>query len=81
MSANQTPPQRLPASAPPAERPVDFNTSGQVAIDRAYKWDPDMSRCPRGAKVQLLGADGVPTYALYDGRDPFWVKWAPLPSN
>lgn len=63
------------------ERTVDFNSTREVVIDRAYKWDPDMSKCPRGTKVQLLGAGGVPSYALYDGKDPFWVKWAPLPSN
>lgn len=79
--AGQWPPAPLPPSAAPADRAVDFNSSHEVAIDRAYKWDPDMSQCPRGVKVQLLGAGGVPAYALYDGKDPFWIKWAPLPSN
>ena len=61
-------------------RQIDFNRTREVAIDRAYKWNPDMSDCPRGCKLQLLGAGGVPSYAIYTG-DKFWVKWAPMPSN
>lgn len=59
---------------------TDLNTDDTVAIDRGYKWNPDMSTCPRNAKVQLLGAGGVAHYGIYKG-EPFWIKWAPLPTN
>jgi hypothetical protein len=61
-------------------RTTDLNSTREVAIDRGYKWNPDMTTCPRNAKVQLLGAGGVAHYGIYFG-DPFWIKWAPLPSN
>ena len=49
-----------------------------VAVDHSYKWQT-MSTCPRSVKVQLLGKGGVAIYGLYDGKDPFWEGWAPLP--
>jgi hypothetical protein len=39
-----------------------FNSTRKVAIDRSYKENTDMSKCPRSAKVQLLGAGGVARY-------------------
>ena len=52
-----------------------------TAVATDYYWDEDMGRCPRGAKVQLLGAGGVATYGVYNGRDPFWTAWAPCPKR
>ena len=52
------------------QRAVDLNSTREVAIDREYKWNPDMTSAPRNCKLQLLGAG-----------EPFWKKWAPLPSN
>lgn len=57
-----------------------LNTDRTVAVAQSYYWQP-MADCPRGVKVQLLGAGGVAVYAIYDGKDPFWVNWAPLPSR
>lgn len=53
--------------------------NNEVAVDRSYLWQP-IATCPRGVKVQLLGAGGVAHYGLYNGKDPFWCGWAPLPS-
>lgn len=50
-----------------------------VAIDREYEWQP-MDTCPRGVKIQLLGAGGVAVYGTYNGH-PFWLGWAPVPSR
>lgn len=55
-------------------------SNNTVAVDKAYYWQP-MSACPRGFKVQLLGRGGVAIYGTYDGKDPFWEGWAPLPSR
>lgn len=52
-----------------------------VAVDHGYYWNRDMGNCPRGVKVQLLGAGGVAVYSGYNGKDPFWVGWAPLPKQ
>ena len=57
-----------------------LNADKTVAIDDAYFWRP-MGTCPRGVKVQLLGPGGVAVYATFDGRDPQWCGWAPLPSK
>lgn len=56
-----------------------LNTEKTVAVATEYFWEDDMSLCPRGVKVQLLGAGGVATYAIYDGKNTFWTAWAPLP--
>ena len=60
-------------------RPLfEINSSNTVAVDREYYWQP-MDTCPRGVKVQLLGAGGVAVYGQYHGKDPWWTHWAPLP--
>lgn len=78
----QCPPQRLPPSpAPaPAETCHKLNADQTVAVATDVFWNEDMSTCPRGAKVQLLGAGGVAVYGDYHG-DPFWVGWCPLPKR
>jgi hypothetical protein len=57
---------------------VEINSANTVAVDREYYWQP-MDTCPRGVKVQLLGAGGVAVYGQYHGKDPWWTHWAPLP--
>lgn len=56
-----------------------ISTTG-VCVDQSYFWQP-IDTCPRSAKVQLLGAGGVAVYSSYDGKDPFWRAWAPLPKR
>ena len=50
------------------------------AVDHHYFWQ-DIKDCPLHTKVQLLGAGGLPQYGQHDGKNPFWVKWAPLPKD
>ena len=50
-----------------------------VAVDDTYFWR-EMTSCPRGVKLQLLGRGGVAVYSQYDGKSEFWRGWAPLPS-
>jgi len=56
-----------------------INAAGTVAVSNEVFIDPDMSTCPRGVKVQLEGKGGILLYGTYDGKDPFFVGWAPLP--
>ena len=57
---------------------VKIDGSGKAAVDKDYFWRP-ISECPRGVKVQLLGKGGVAAYGIWNGRDPFFTHWAPLP--
>ena len=70
------PPQRSSVGAPDHK----LNADQTVAVATDVFWNEDMSTCPRGAKVQLLGAGGVAVYGDYHG-DPFWQAWAPLPKR
>ena len=57
-----------------------LNADQTVAVATDVFWNEDMTTCPRGAKVQLLGAGGVAVYGDYHG-DPFWQAWCPLPKR
>lgn len=57
---------------------TNLDKSGTVAVDPDYFWQP-MDICPRGVKVQLLGAGGVAMYGQFNGKDTFYKAWAPLP--
>lgn len=91
--SNQVPPYPLPTRAGPttpceleaeaasrlvAAEAYRLNTARDVAVATDTYWQEDVTTCPRGAKVQLLGAGGVAVYGSYHG-DPFWVGWAPVP--
>lgn len=69
---------RRKVGAPGAEPAFHLNKNGDVAVADDYCYETDMSKCPKGAKVILLGAGGVATLGNYDG-DEFWVGWAALP--
>lgn len=66
---------------PGPARGQTLNTEKTVAVSNDVFWIEDMTACPRGVKVQLLGIGGVATYGTYDGKDPFWVKWQSVPRN
>ncbi len=51
---------------------------GEVATDLNYFWQP-IDSCPRNVKVQLRTVGGVALYGKYNGRDPFYTHWAPIP--
>lgn len=70
----QVPPCRQPSPT------YKLNRDQTVAVAHGVYWDDDMAACPRGVKVQLLGAGGVAHYHNYHG-EPFWIKWAPLPRD
>jgi len=57
---------------------TQIDSTGKAAVDHNYFWQP-IETCPRGVKCQLLGAGGVAMYGQYNGKDPFYVAWAPLP--
>ena len=69
---------KLVAQRDGASMTIEINSANTVAVDREYYWQP-MDTCPRGVKVQLLGAGGVAVYGQYHGKDPWWTHWAPLP--
>lgn len=54
------------------------NNDAHVAVSNEYFINEDMSKCPRGVKVQLLNVGGVLTFGTYDGKQE-WRGWAPLP--
>lgn len=56
-----------------------LNSSGTAAVATEVFWNEDMTTCPKGTKVQLLGAGGVAVYSEYHGNDDFWVGWCPVP--
>lgn len=58
-----------------------LNSTQSVAVDPEYRWNKDMSRCPKGVKVQLLTKYGCAIYGQYTGKEDTYVKWAPLPTN
>lgn len=72
--------QRNAAMRRLTEAETTLDKSGTVAVDHEYFWR-SMDTCPRGVKVQLLGAGGVAMYGIYNGRDTFYTHWAPLPKK
>lgn len=72
----------------PSEKLIDgvpgnfhLNNHRSVAVSNEVYWNEDMTTCPTGVKVQLLGQGGVAAYAHYQYSDRFWVGWAPLPKR
>jgi hypothetical protein len=59
---------------------ITLDSTGVAAVDKEYHWLP-MSTCPLHTKVQLKGKGGLAIYSEYDGKDPFWVGWARLPTD
>ena len=57
-----------------------LTSNPDVAVDRDYFLQP-MSTCPVAVKVQLENPGGVLTYSSWDGKDPQWLSWAPLPKR
>ena len=58
-----------------------LNADKTVAVSNDVFWNEDMRACPRGCKVQLLGGGGVAMYGVYDGKNPFFIKWQAVPRN
>lgn len=47
-----------------------------VVVDKEYL---PIDTCPRGAKVLLCTMYGSATLSHYDGKDPQFIGWYPLP--
>lgn len=62
------------------ETSYHMDSSEEVAVADELYYNP-MKTCPRGAKVLLLGPYGVATLATYNGTDPQWKGWFPLPKE
>lgn len=58
-----------------------INTDKTVAVATDYYWIPIDADTPRGVKLQLLGSGNVAVYGAWDGKNPFWTHWAPLPKR
>lgn len=69
-----------PEMPPKVYETYRLNRDKSVAVATDYYTNPDMSQCPRGVKLILIGKGGVGTIAIYDG-DPFWIEWAPMPKR
>lgn len=65
----------------PTAPTMHLNSDKTVAVADDYFFNEDMTECPRGVKVQLLGSSGIAIYSQYNGHDPFWVGWAPVPKR
>lgn len=57
-----------------------IDSSGEVAVHASEHYRP-MDTCPVGVKVLLLGTYGTATLGSYNGRDPQWRGWYPLPKE
>jgi hypothetical protein len=60
--------------------PYKINADKTVAVSTETYFESDMTTCPRGVTVQLLGAGGVAMYGVYAGEE-FFVGWCPLPRS
>lgn len=49
-----------------------------VSLDNEYL---PMETCPVARRVLLMGAGGVEVVAQWDGKNPFWEGWYPLPKR
>lgn len=58
-----------------------INVTGTVAVATDYYWQPIDTNTPRGVKLQLLGKGGVAVYGTWNGKDPFYTHWAPVPKR
>lgn len=58
-----------------------INSTSTVAVATDYFWQPIDTNTPRGVKLQLLGKGGVAVYGTWNGKDPFYTHWAPVPKR
>ena len=49
-----------------------------AVVDDTHEWRR-MSECPPHRKCLLRNAGGMPVIGTWDGRDPQWTGWVPLP--
>lgn len=71
----------MPETTDTLEAGYKINTEGTVAVSTVQYWEPISKDTPRGVKLQLLGAGGVGIYGMWDGKNPFFTHWAPMPKR
>lgn len=82
MCGTARPTAQCPAAGAPVARALSdhsINTDRSAAVSNDFHFSRDMHAAPRGVKLILLGAGGVAIIAQYNGKDPFWQEWAPMP--
>lgn len=57
-----------------------IDSTRTAAVDPAYHWRALDTR-PKGVKVQLLTKWGCAVYGSWNGRDPVYTHWAPMPTR
>ena len=50
-----------------------------ACVSTIYKWNHDMTECPTGCQVLLLGIGNTATVSQYNPKDWYWKGWFPLP--
>lgn len=56
-----------------------LNRDGTVAVSKTVFWSKDMSDAPVGVRMQLYSAGCVGSYGTWDGKNPFYKRWADVP--
>lgn len=62
-----------------AEPQYSLNRDGTVAVSNTVFWSRDMSDAPIQVKVQLYSAGCIASHGAWDGKDPFYKRWAGMP--
>ena len=57
-----------------------LNTEKTVAVSLTNEW-LRMSTCPIGVKVHVMGPGDCATHTVWDGKDPQWKGWFPIPAK
>lgn len=55
-----------------------MTTNKEAETDATLVWRT-MDTCPTGPKVLLLNKGGIAGVGWFDGKDPWWIGWHPLP--
>lgn len=59
---------------------ASLDSTHTAAVDPVYHWRK-LDTCPKGVKVQLLTKWGCAVYGSWNGRDPVYTHWAPMPTR
>lgn len=62
------------------EVPYRPDSTRSAVVSDAIEWQP-MRTCPPHMRCQLRNASGMPCYGSWDGKDPQWTGWFPIPKD
>lgn len=57
-----------------------LSSDGKAAVSLHHEY-LTMDTCPVNTKVLMLGAGGIAIIGNWNGKDPFWKGWFPLPRS